>query len=670
MPGRFRYSRWDGTQAGFELGSDDVLAEVADDLVYHGDPNAALRRLLHEGFERDGRRVKGLRKLLERLRRRRQEELERYDLGGVYDDIARELREVVGQERAAIDKAEEEARRSGEPEWQQLAADAAARRRMQLDLLPPDLAGQVQALSRYDFTSAEAQARFERLLDALRRQLLASQFNQMADAMQDLSPEDLQRFKDMLAALNAMLEQRARGEDPDADGQFQRFMSQFGDFFPGNPQSLDELLEQLAAQMAAMQALLNSMTPAQRAQLQALSQQLLDDLDLRWQLDQLGRNLQQAYPQMGWDRSYDVSGFDPLGMVEAAQLMERLGQMDQLDHLLRSAASPAALAEVDLEAARGLLGEDDARDLQRLAELARLLEEAGLISQKEGRYELTPRGLRRIAQRALSDLFGRLDRDRLGGHPVDRPGPGHERTYESKPYEYGDPFNLDIERTIRNAVARGGAGVPVRLDPADFEVGRTEALTRTNTVVLLDLSLSMPMRDNFLAAKKVAMALHALISAQFPKDYLAIVGFSEVARALRPEQLPEVSWDYVYGTNMQHALLLARRLLARQSGTRQILMVTDGEPTAHLLPGGEVFFHYPPVRETVQATLAEVARCTAEGIRINAFVLDATPDLQAFVERLARINRGRVFLVTPETLGSYVLIDFLEQKRAFRSRPA
>jgi uncharacterized protein with von Willebrand factor type A (vWA) domain len=208
----------------------------------------------------------------------------------------------------------------------------------------------------------------------------------------------------------------------------------------------------------------------------------------------------------------------------------------------------------------------------------------------------------------------------------------------------------------------------VQLDPSDFEVARTEALSRTSTVLLLDLSLSMPMRDNFLAAKKMAIALHALISAQFPQDYLGIVGFSEVARVLRPEQLPEVSWDFVYGTNMQHALLLARQQLARQPGTRQILMVTDGEPTAHLLPGGEVYFHYPPTAETLQATLAEVLRCTAEGIRINTFLLDATDRLQAFVERMARINKGRMFVTTPDTLGSYVLVDFLEQKRRRRRR--
>ena len=663
MPRAFWYSRWDGTQLQEELSSDDVLEELADDVLYHGDLNAALRRLLQSG----SRDVQGLRELIDMLRRRRLAELDRYDLGGIYDDIARELREIVDHERAAVDQAEQRGRESGDPRWREAAEQTATERRLQLDLLPPDLAGQVASLREYDFTSAAAQERFERLLDQLRQQILASQFNQMADAMQGMSAEDMQRFKDMLAELNQMLEQRARGEEPDFDG----FMSRYRDFFPGNPQSLDELLEQLAQQMAAMQALLNSMTPEQRAQLQSLSDQLLEDMDLRWQLDQLGQNLQQAFPGLNWAQGYPVDGMDPLGMVEGAQLMGRLGQMDQLEHLLRSATTPAQLAEADLDAARALLGEDAARDLEKLARLAKVLEDAGLIAQKEGRFELTPAGLRRIGQRALADLFGRIDKDRLGGHPVpDRTGVGHERTYESKPYEFGDSFNLDIERTIRNALARSGAGVPVRLQPDDFEVARTESLTRTSTVLMLDLSLSMPMRDNFLAAKKVAIALHALISAQFPQDYLGIVGFSEVARPLRPEQLPEVSWDFVYGTNMQHALLLARQMLAHQPGTRQVLMVTDGEPTAHLLPGGEVFFHYPPTRDTLDHTLAEVLHCTAAGIRINTFLLDATERLQAFMERLASINKGRVFSTTPDTLGSYVLVDFLEQKRVERRRPA
>jgi uncharacterized protein with von Willebrand factor type A (vWA) domain len=669
VPARFRYSRWDGTQTGFDLNADEVLAQVTDDLVYHGDMNAALRRMLQEGLkDRMGERVAGIRELLERLRQRRQEELGRHDLGGVYDDIADELREVVGQERAALDGLEEAARQSGDRRRQDVVRAAMAERRMHLDLLPPDLAGQVRSLSEYDFASGEARQRFEALLDRLRQEMLRGQFNQMSEAMANATPEDLARMKDMLAALNSMLDRRAAGEDP----QFEQFMEQYGDYFPGNPQTLDELIEQVAAQMAAMQAFLNSLSPEQRAQLQALSNQLLDDMDLRWQMEQLGQHMRAAAPQAGWGNSYSTTGTDPLGMGEAAQLMDRLGQMDQLENLLRSAGSPGALAEADLEVAADILGPQGARSLERLAELTRMLEEAGLIETREGRLELTPRGLRAVGQHALSDLFSRLDKDRVGRHQAEREGPGHERTFDAKPYEFGDPFHLDIERTIRNAIARTGGGTPVRLDPEDFAVERTEILTRTSTVLLLDLSLSMPMRDNFLAAKKVALALHALISSRYPRDYLGIVGFSQVARPLRPEQLPEVSWDFVMGTNMQHALLLARRQLAQQTGTKQILMITDGEPTAHLEADGGVFVQYPPVRETVRATLAEVARCTAEGIRINTFMLDATEHLQAFVERLTRMNRGRAFFTTPETLGGYVLVDFLEQKRAQRGqrRPA
>ena len=272
--------------------------------------------------------------------------------------------------------------------------------------------------------------------------------------------------------------------------------------------------------------------------------------------------------------------------------------------------------------------------------------------------------MRRIGQNALAELFKRLAVDKMGGHQVEVVGTGHERAYDTKPYEFGDPFNLHIERTLRNAVSRQGQGTPVRLSPEDFEVERTEHLVRSSTVLMLDLSLSMPMRDNFLPAKKVAMALHSLISSRFPRDFLGIVGFSSVARVLTPEQLPEVSWDYEYGTNMQHGFQLSRRMLARQSGTKQIIMITDGEPTAHNLPNGEVYFNYPPVRETVEATMREVARCTKENIRINTFMLDPNGHLKEFVERLTKFNQGRAFFTTPETLGDYVLVDFIEQKRA------
>lgn len=657
---QFRYSRWDGTQTGFELNAYDVLEEITDDLLYHGDLNAALRRMMQSGFtDQNGERLQGVREMLEKLRRRRKDQLDRYDLGGVYDDIAQELRDVVDTERAALDDLAQAARDSGDARRQEITEQSVMEKQMGLDMLPPDLAGQVRELQEYDFTSAEAQQRFEELLDQLRQQLMQQYVNQMAGAMQELTPEDIARMKDMMSELNHMLEQRERGEEPDFEG----FMDRFGDFFPENPQTLDELLEVMAERMANMQAMLNSMTPEQRAQLQGLSEQLLEDMDLAFQANQLAANLQSAFPNMGWNRSFDFRGQDPLGFAEAAEMMQELGDIDQLENLLRGATNPGALAEVDIDRARELLGDDAAKSLDRMAELAKMLEDAGLIENKEGRFELTPRAIRRLGQNALDQLFRKLAQDKMGKHQLERTGIGHEREYDTKPYEFGDPFNLHIERTVRNAVQRSGGGTPVRLLPEDFEVERTEQLTRSSTVLMLDLSLSMPMRDNFLPAKKVAMALHSLITSQFPRDFMGIVGFSEVARELTPQQLPEVSWDFVYGTNMQHGFALSRRMLAQQSGTKQIIMITDGEPTAHILPNGEPFFSYPPVKETVDATLQEVARCTRDGIRINTFMLDANSYLQNFIERLTEMNRGRAFFTTPENLGDYVLVDFIEQKR-------
>ncbi len=668
---RWSYRRWDGSQRSTIDEIDDVFSEMADDLLYHGDPDAALRRLLNSGYRRpDGERVQGLRELMEQLRRRRQEELESGDLGGSFHEIAQELNEVVAEERRGLGDLAEQARASGDERRQQVTDEVVAERSMQLDLLPEDLASKVRGLQAYEFTSSEARQHFEDLLERLRQEVARSFFDQMAQSMADPDPAQLERVRQMLDALNRMIEQRQQGEE--LDPSFEQFMDSFGDFFPGNPQSLEELLEQFAAQMAAVQAALDSLSPEQRAQLQALADSLLGDMDLRWQVERLAENLRSAVPEAGWGRQYRFTGTDPMGLADAAAAARRLGEMDQLEQFLRSASSPGALAEVDLEQVEKYLGEDASRSLDRLARLAKELEEAGLIEQREGRYELTARGIRRIGQRALSDLFSKLAKDRLGGHRNIRLGTGHEPEGQTKPYEFGDPFALDIQQTVHNAVRRGGSGTPVRLAPEDFEISRTEHLTRSSTVLMVDLSLSMPMRDNFLAAKKVAMALHSLISTQFPRDFLGLVGFSEVAREIKAEELPEVSWDFVYGTNMQHGLMLSRRMLAHRSGSKQIIMITDGEPTAHLVrtPGSqdfEVFFNYPPVPETVRATLGEVLRCTKAGITINTFMLDANRSLQGFVEQMTKLNRGRAFFTTPETLGDYVLVDFLEHRRTART---
>jgi uncharacterized protein with von Willebrand factor type A (vWA) domain len=502
------------------------------------------------------------------------------------------------------------------------------------------------------------------LLDRVRQrraQLAREAFSELQTAMSNASPEALQHAREMLSELNRLAERRRDGEDVQAD--FERFMERFGNLVPGNPSNLDELLENMARQIAAARELLESLTPEQRAKLMELSEALLEgDLELQMELEALAAHLASA---SAGNPLLDM----PFSLEPAGALISQLSDLSDLDQLLAGAPSPGALAEVDINRARELLGAEDARSLEALGQVARRLRSSGFVEQKGGRLRLTPRGLRRLADQALSDLFTNLARYRSGQHPIGQPGMGHERAGETKPYEWGDAFNLSIERTVRNALARSGPGTPVALTPADFEVERTEALSRSATVIMLDLSLSMPMRGNFVAAKKMTMALHALISGRFPSDYLGIVGFARAAREIPFRELPDVSWDYDWGTNIQHGLVVAQKLLAHQKGTKQVIMVTDGEPTAHWPPGAvEPVFGYPPTQETVDATLLEVARCTRNGIRINTFALDATGHLRRFIEQMTRLNRGKAFYTTPSTLGDYVLLDFLETKRASRRR--
>ena len=672
MTWRFDYRRWDGSQESSVDDADAVLQQLTDDLLANGDLHEALQRMLNRGWQTpDGEQVQGLRDLLDRIRMEREELLEQGDLGGAYSEIAAELQDVLQEERLGIEQLESDARDSGDQRRQEVTDQVATERRMQLDLLPNDLAGQVRSLQNYEFVSSEAREHFEELMERLREEVTRTYFDQMSEALSNPDPTQLEHMRQAFDALNRMVEQREAGEP--IDPSFDSFMERFGDLFPGDPKDLDELLEQLAARMAAAQAMWNSMSPEQRAQLQGLAESLLEDMDLRWQVDRLGQNLQRAFPEAGWENRFRFRGDDPMGMGEATDAAGRLRDLDELEGFLRSANSPAALSEVDLDKVSRSLGEDAAKSLDRLSKLAKQLEEAGLIDQREGRFELTAKGTRRIGQQALSDLFGQLTKDRVGNHATTWTGTGHDREETTKPYEFGDPFNLDLSRTVHNAVRRAGSGVPVRLHPDDFEVVETEALTRSATVLLLDLSLSMPMRDNFVPAKKMAMALHTLISTRFPRDYLGLVGFSEVAREIEPEDLPTVSWDYVYGTNLQHGLILARKMLAHQQGTKQIILVTDGEPTAHIVPidGGLdyfVDFNYPPIPETLELTLAEVMRCTKANITINTFLLDPDRGLWGFVDQLSRINRGRTFATTPGELGDYVLVDFLNHKTTVRAR--
>ena len=666
MSARFTYSRWDGTQTGYSVNADEILDELTDDLLMHGDLQAALRRLMREGMtDKDGNRIEGLREMMDRIRQRKKELEESGDLGGVYSEIADALKDIVDEERHAVENAVRDAEASGDERRAETARDAAMERNFRLDMMPEDLAGLVRELQSYDFESQEAKERFEEMLEKLRQQMMQQVVDQMSEGMQNMTPEDMSRMKDMMAALNQMIEKREQGEDP----EFEKFMEEFGDFFPENPQTLDELLENMAQRMQAMQDFMNSLTPEQRSQMQQLSDQLMEDMDLSWQMQQLGEKLSQMFPQPGNGQGYNFRGEQPMDMQQAMQAMAEMGQLNDMEAMMRQAASPAQLSEVDIDKVRDLLGDSAAKSLQKLAEMTKVLEEAGLINNKEGRLEVTPRGLRAIGNNALREMFNKLSKDKLGQHRIPREGSGHERTYDSKPYEFGDPFRLDLQKTIRNAISRQGSGTPVRLSPEDFEIERTEHTTQASTVLLLDLSFSMVQADRFVPAKKVAIAMHSLISSQFPRDFLSIIGFSSIAYPIRPDQLPEVSWDREYGTNMHHAFALARKQLAGKAGTKQIIMITDGEPTSHITPEGYPVFTYPYIQESVELAMREVMRLTKEGITLNSFVLDANGSLRQIIEQMAEINKGRAFFTSADTLGDYVLVDFLEnRRRTARSR--
>ena len=644
---RIRYSRWDGSQAVPDLDADDLLSAMSDDLMLDGDLWRALRRLFQQGLQHpEGQRMPGLQDLLKQLRQRRQAQLDRYDLGSALEDIKKKLAEVTQKEREGIKD--------------RLAGTSAQQKLAELDRLPPDPAGQVRELQSYDFVDPEAKRLFDELMQSLRQQMLQPLLKGMQQALQGMTPEDLRRLREMLQDLNRMLHQRAEGEEPD----FQAFKDKWGQLFPG-AESLDELLAQLGSQMAQMQSLLESMSPGQRRELQELMSSLfMKDERLEAAMAQLAANLEDLLPLDELRHRYEFGGDEELTLREAMKLMEELHQMDQLERQMRRAESPEDLAEIDPAQVEKLLGEDAARDLDKLREIAKKLEEAGYLERRGDRLELTARAIRKIADKALRDIFTHLRRDRFGRHVVSHRGAGGDRSDDTKRYEFGDPFLLNLKETLMNAVERAGPGTPVRLSPGDFEVFRTELSTRAATVVMLDMSRSMINNGLFLPAKKVALALHALIRGQFPRDRLHIVGFSLYAREFTAEQLPSLTWtDWNVGTNMHAGFALSRQLLGREKvGNKQIVMITDGEPTAHL-EGNEAEFAYPPTRRTLQETLKEVQRCTREGVTINTFMLDRSPTLTAFVEEMARINRGRAFFAAPERLGEYVLVDYVRNKR-------
>ncbi|HKF75503.1 MAG TPA: VWA domain-containing protein [Candidatus Dormibacteraeota bacterium] len=658
MPARFRYSRWDGTQNLDELDADDVLDALSDDLMSYGDLSAALHRLYRWGAGD----IPGLEQLLRQLRERREHELARYDLDSTIEAIREQLQDVIDTERVGIDRRVAEA----PPERRKLIEKLAKQRRGQLDRVPDDLGGRMKALRQYEFMDDEAREKFDRLLQQLQEQMLNQMFQGLKQSIQSMTREDVGLVREMVRDLNRMLEQRRQGLDTSA--QFQDFMQKYGRMFPPGIQTLDQLLEHLQRQMAQMQSLMQSLSPQARDELRRMMDELLQDDSLRLELARLGAMMQQLMPPSEMAERYPFFGDEPLSLQEAMGLMERLQSMDRLESQLERGSF--RLDDVDRGLLEQTLGQDAREQLDRMRHMTEILEKAGYVERRDRRLELTPRGMRRIGQGALREIFDQLKKSRLGQHQLQHTGQGIEAGEEIKPYEYGDPFLLDLNETLFNSLQREGRGLPVRIEPGDFAIHRTEHSSQASTVLMIDMSRSMFLRGCFLAAKKVAIALDSLIRSQFPRDSLYVVGFSNYAVELKPQSLPAMGLnDYVYGTNMQHGFQVARSLLARHRGNRQVIMVTDGEPTAHLDDNGRTYFAYPPTFKTIQETLREVRRCTRDRIVINTFMLERGPYLTEFVNQMTRINRGRAFFVSPERLGEYILVDYVSGKqRRQRSR--
>ena len=654
-PRGYRYGSWHGGPDPLAPPYDvrRALDRLGDDVLGGATPRDALRRLLRRGTDDDGPR--GLDEMMRRLRQQRRELRERGRLDGTLEEVRRLVDTAVGQERSAL---------FPDP------SDDARFREASLDALPSDPARAVRQLDSYDWRSPEAAQTFEKVKDLLRREVLDTQFRGMKHALENPDPEAMQRVKDMLADLNEMLAADERGEH--TQEQFDEFMSRYGDLFPDQPENLEELVDSLARRAAAAERMMRSLTPEQRDELAALMAGALEDMDLAREMAQLSEALRARRPDLDWRGRERMQGEEPLGAGEATSALQDLADLDELESAMAQDYAGASLEDIDEEAVERALGRRAADEVRALRRLERELEEQGYLNRSGDRLDLTAKAIRRLGQTALRRIFADLDAAGRGGHDVLDAGQAGELTGSSRAWQFGDEQPLDVVRTLTNAVRAGrvhSSGHGIRLSTEDFEVAETDRRTSAAVCLLVDLSYSMVLRDTWGVAKATALALHSLVSGQFPQDALTIIGFSSYARKLTATELASLDADYVQGTNLQHALILAGRFLDQHPEAEPVvLVVTDGEPTAHLLPGGRPWFSWPPEPETIALTVAEVDRMTRRGATLNVFALDDDPRLLGFTQELARRNGGRVLQPDPRRLGQYVVSDYLDRRGGRRSR--
>ena len=647
---RFRYGPWRGgpdpLRPPFDVRA--AIDKIGQDVLSTGTVRDSLRDLMRRGVDGRG----GLDRLLDKIRRLGAQARRRGDLGGTLDQVRAALDQALAAERQALAGSDTDDARLAE---------------LELETLPDDVAGAVRSLDQYSWRSEEARAIFEAIKTMLQREVLDAQFAGIKQALESPDPEVMQRVKDMLADLNALLAAHARQED--TTDQFADFMERYGEFFPEQPETIEELIDALARREAAGRRLMASLSPGQREQLGQLLSHVLSDADLASEMAQLADNLRSLRPGLDREQPADMRpGGEQLGYSAAVEAVADLADLEALEAQLSQGERTSTLDDVDVELLEKHLGREALSDLQALRDLERELEEQGYLTRGEDGLRLTPRAVRRLGQTALRRVFAQLDGSGRGEHDDHQTGAADEPTGLTRPWVFGDELPIDTPRTVSNALRRSGLtsnGVALAVD--DFEVTETERRISAAVALCVDLSFSMVHDGRWGPMKQTALALNQLVETRFRQDALQVIGFNRLARRMTPVQLAEVEPDWVQGTNLQHALMLASRHLRRHPEAEPVvLVITDGEPTAHLTSGGDAYFHWPPTLETLRATIAEVDELTRRSATINSFMLGDDEGLARFVDALARRAGGRVFTPDISRLGEYVVADYLRSRRGRR----
>ncbi len=697
----YRYSRWDGSQNVEFPTTDDLIDHLSEQILQGDDLRSALRRMMQRGFQdAQGQRGLGMQDLLDKLRQARERNLERYNLASMFDDIQERLDTIIDKEREGINQrlrdieppsqppdgssagerdgdsprgSEEAGGSQGQsgtpPELADMLRQMANRRLGQLDALPPGAGGRIKELRDYDFMDPEARQQFDELMEELQQQLLQQYFQGLQQSLQQMTQEDLSQVSQMVRDLNELVKQKLRGDDPDITD----FMNKWGHMFPPGIETFDQLMDYMSRQMAQMQSLMNSMPAEMRRQLEDMMEGLLQDNRLSWDLFELATNLERMNPSGFRDNDFRLFGDEPVTLQQALELMGDLNNIEDLESQMRQALRTNDATKIDADRIGDVLGDEARRFAHELQRLTKELEEAGFIRRKGQGWELTPQAIRKIGDKALTDIFNRIRGGDFGDHNRDKSGVGVEITDETKQWEYGDPLHLNTLKTVSNAVLREGKGTPVRIKPEDFEIDRTIAQTRTSTVIAIDMSYSMFWDGAFQAGQRVGLALDTLIKSKYPKDWVSVVAFSYFVLPLQSHMLLDTYWvEHGGGTNFQEVLRQARQMLSRQGGNnKQIILITDGEPTTYnwtedgLGSREDMFEAYMRRRRgggLLEATMREVMRCTRDNIIINTFMLDQSPSLLRFVQLMTKMNKGRAFVASPHNLGSYVVADYVANR--------